>query len=537
MLLQRFTVPSGIRSSLSLKASSASAFTRCSPYSTQPPEPKAKVPLRILFCGSDLFSCYSLKALHAEHKANPGLIKSIDVMVRPGKAMGRGYKEIRQVPIQSLAEELSLPIHIRDTFTGWSLPQRTAGPDGGEPEPINLIVAVSFGLFVPPRILNQAKYGGLNVHPSLLPNLRGPAPLHHALLSRLSYTGVSVQTLSPQTFDAGTVIAQTPLPGVPIPQNCTVQQLHDLLAPLGAEMLVSALREGRHVPPLSAVVDNRIPEGGGDLKDGRKYAHAPKITKSDQRVSFLGHSSSEAALRARVCGGSLWTNVYPPVPAPKGPRPPKAGSEGSTTSESQDTVLGQLELQLPLTYPHPLEESTKGFPKRIILEEVSELFSPPPEISGDAGDAGGLEQQYQAYQRIVQAMNFGTVPSTTGNEQQLGLDDAAFSFQPTNNSESSPPENPRYWLLRFGEDEYVDIETTGANGEKATERKPRVSWGLCTRLGLDGRKEEDKGAVAFVMKGEEDGRFGLLRVGKIKVEGKAAKPAREVMKDLAVRAG
>jgi methionyl-tRNA formyltransferase len=36
-------------------------------------------------------------------------------------------------------------------------------------EPINLIVAVSFGLFVPPRLLNAAKYGGLNLHPSLLP--------------------------------------------------------------------------------------------------------------------------------------------------------------------------------------------------------------------------------------------------------------------------------------------------------------------------------------------------------------------------------
>ncbi|KAJ4388258.1 Methionyl-tRNA formyltransferase, partial [Neurospora sp. IMI 360204] len=161
MLLQRLAVPSGIRSSLSSLTRKPSAFTRCS-YSTQP-EAKVSDPLRILFCGSDVFSCYSLKALHAEHKANPGLIKSIDVMVRPGKAVGRGYKEIRQVPIQNLAEELSLSIHVRDTFTGWSLPQT---PDG---EPINLIVAVSFGLFVPPRCLNQAKYGGLNVHPSLLP--------------------------------------------------------------------------------------------------------------------------------------------------------------------------------------------------------------------------------------------------------------------------------------------------------------------------------------------------------------------------------
>lgn len=36
-------------------------------------------------------------------------------------------------------------------------------------KPLNIVIAVSFGLFVPPRILNSVKYGGLNVHPSLLP--------------------------------------------------------------------------------------------------------------------------------------------------------------------------------------------------------------------------------------------------------------------------------------------------------------------------------------------------------------------------------
>jgi methionyl-tRNA formyltransferase len=51
--------------------------------------------LHILFCGSDEFSCASLEALHAEHQQNPELIKSIDVVVRPGKPTGRGHKKIR----------------------------------------------------------------------------------------------------------------------------------------------------------------------------------------------------------------------------------------------------------------------------------------------------------------------------------------------------------------------------------------------------------------------------------------------------------
>lgn len=53
-------------------------------------------PLRILFCGSDDFSCVSLKALHEEKERNQGLIKSIDVVVRPPKPTGRGNKTIRQ---------------------------------------------------------------------------------------------------------------------------------------------------------------------------------------------------------------------------------------------------------------------------------------------------------------------------------------------------------------------------------------------------------------------------------------------------------
>lgn len=57
---------------------------------------KTSDPLRILFCGSDEFSIAALRALHEEHKANEGLIQSLDVVVRPGKPTGRGMKTIRE---------------------------------------------------------------------------------------------------------------------------------------------------------------------------------------------------------------------------------------------------------------------------------------------------------------------------------------------------------------------------------------------------------------------------------------------------------
>lgn len=63
---------------------------------SSPPAPdSAADPLRILFCGSDAFSCASLRALHAEQTRNRPLIASIDVMVLPPKRTGRGLKRWR----------------------------------------------------------------------------------------------------------------------------------------------------------------------------------------------------------------------------------------------------------------------------------------------------------------------------------------------------------------------------------------------------------------------------------------------------------
>ncbi|KAI2624947.1 Formyltransferase [Hypoxylon sp. NC1633] len=272
---------------------------------------KTSEPLRILFCGSDEFSCASLQALYDEHRRDPGLIESIDVVVRPGKRTGRGYKVVQHPPIRELAEKLALPIHERDTFTGWDMPQTT-----------NLIIAVSFGLFIPPRLLHQSKFGGLNIHPSLLPDLRGPAPIQHTILAARRHTGVSLQTLHHAAFDRGTVLARSR--PVAVPPDAVYTALRERLQDLGARLLVRGLRARVYVPPLEEVPElsgfgemgEKVREGGG--KGGREgeapraLLHAPKISKQDRQVTAKNLPLVWRRFRAlgplwfwaRECGGA-----------------------------------------------------------------------------------------------------------------------------------------------------------------------------------------------------------------------------------------
>lgn len=322
---------------------------------------KKSEPLRILFCGSDEFSCASLRELHNEHVQNPTLIQSIDVVVRPGKRTGRGLKAIQHPPLRDLATELGLPIHERDTFTGWDMPGY-----------INLIIAVSFGLFVPRRLLRDALYGGLNVHPSVLPDLRGPAPIQHALLAGREHTGVTLQTLDAERFDHGLALARSD--PIYIPEEADFKSLLRQLTSVGADLLVRGLREGVHVPPLAEVP---IPKPAPRFEPERSYSpelsldsgrnekreawekspttllHAPKITKHDRqlRPEHLPH-----VLRRYRALGPLWfwshdrngspkriiideaTGALPPCPRP--PRYPltvnvNAPAGGLSATDSQ----------------------------------------------------------------------------------------------------------------------------------------------------------------------------------------------------------
>ncbi|POS84981.1 hypothetical protein EPUL_004644, partial [Erysiphe pulchra] len=267
----------------------AKVLSRSVFYST-----KVSEPLRILFCGSDEFSAASLKALQNEKKINPGLVKSIDVLCRPGKPVGRGMKKIAEVPIKAIAQDVGLPVHEAEDLNQWELPR----PEGDE---INLIIAVSFGLFIPARILNLAKYGGLNLHPSILPNFRGAAPLEHTLMTGYGFTGVTLQTLDHRQFDRGIVIDQTK-PWLNVPYLCTYARLLGIVTPVAANMLVRGLNQRLFVPPLKCV--------GWVPPKNQKLVYAKKITPEDKKMPWRSKSGAYSIVKNYNALGCLWSSVY-----------------------------------------------------------------------------------------------------------------------------------------------------------------------------------------------------------------------------------
>lgn len=212
---------------------------------------------------------------------------------------------MRAVPVKAAAESLSLPLHEIDTFTGWS-----------PPKPIDLIIAVSFGLKVPPRLLNYASFGGINLHPSLLPeyvirfemslillcreltfllSLRGPAPLQHTLLAGRTSSGITLQTLHPEHFDQGSVLAQSYF-RLPNDGLCTIDELRHFVAPRAADLLLSSLRDGSFMS-----------RGRAQIHDGaRDLIHASKVTPSMAHVNWDSWSSEQILRTQRALGG-VWS--------------------------------------------------------------------------------------------------------------------------------------------------------------------------------------------------------------------------------------
>lgn len=271
-------------------------------------------PLHVLFCGSDEFSVVSLRRLQEESQKRPDLIASLQVLCKKGKPVGRGLKEIRDgrpapesenktvllmqetVPIKAAAQGLCLPTSEITTFTGWSPPKHIRW---------DLIIAVSFGLLIPSRILKSTTYGGLNVHPSLLPDLQGPAPLHQALLEGRRRSGITVQTLHPTAFDKGVIIKQWPF-DIPKDGACGVEELRDYVAPHAAGLLLECLSEGSFLE-AKHVEENGDHETPGTARSPQpERSFATKVNPEDTRVDWQSWDS-ERILRAQRVLGPLWS--------------------------------------------------------------------------------------------------------------------------------------------------------------------------------------------------------------------------------------
>lgn len=132
-------------------------------------------------------------------------------------------------------------------------------------------------------------------------SLRGPAPLHHTLLSGHTRTGVTLQTLDSKHFDHGVILDQTPFPGfeIPNPHTCTVPELLKLVTPKAAQMLVNGIRNAIFVPPVKDA-------SWRSSKGEQKLVHATKIAPEDRHINWKNWTSTEIFKRNRLLG-PLWS--------------------------------------------------------------------------------------------------------------------------------------------------------------------------------------------------------------------------------------
>lgn len=244
-------------------------------------------PLRIAFFGTDVYTRYSLEALHKFMKSQ-SVIERLDVITRPPKRTGRGRVLLKEAPAGEYAFENDLNV-IRAEKDKEIVDLLKNG--------YNLAITVSYGKFIPKDFLSELKYGGLNVHPSLLPSLAGAAPIHHALLQRHNYTGVTVQSMDPHMFDKGRILSQSS--EIPINTDETVPSLLHRLGPIGAEKLVEVLESRLYLDPNYSISSPYPP------------SYAGKLTSQRKRVDLSNQTLDDILLQYRVLGPlHFFQNAY-----------------------------------------------------------------------------------------------------------------------------------------------------------------------------------------------------------------------------------
>ena len=166
-----------------------------------------------------------------ENLAGSGL-RVVGVYTQPDRPSGRG-KKTRKSPVKVLAEARGLPVFQRETL---STQDARTEMESLKPD---VAVVAAYGLILPKWTLDLPTYGVLNVHPSLLPRHRGPAPVANAILEGDEKTGVTVMKVEPKV-DSGPSLRSV---SVEIGPRDATGALSERLAEIGARLLVETLKD------------------------------------------------------------------------------------------------------------------------------------------------------------------------------------------------------------------------------------------------------------------------------------------------------
>ena len=231
--------------------------------------------LKIVFMGTPDFAVPVLKALYEKYGVKV-------VITQPDRKIGR-HNELSSPPIKMFALENAI-LTLQPEKIGNIIDElKQLNPD--------LIITCAYGQIVPKEILEIPRLGCINVHASLLPKLRGGAPIHRAIMNGYKKTGITIMYMN-EKMDDGDIISQAE---IEIDDKDTASTLHDKLSELGAKTLIETL------PSIIDETNNRIKQN----KDEVTYAFT--IKREDERINF---SKTRREIYNHIRGLNSWPGAY-----------------------------------------------------------------------------------------------------------------------------------------------------------------------------------------------------------------------------------
>ena len=177
--------------------------------------------IKVVFMGTPEFSVPVLEGLIENYQV-------VGVVSQPDRKVGR-KQEIKFSPVKEVAIKYDIPVFqpekIRSNYADILALES------------DIIVTCAYGQIIPKAILDYPKYGCINVHASLLPKLRGGAPIHHAIMDGYHKTGITIMYMD-EAMDSGDIISQRE---TEITDYDTMESLHDRLSVMGKELLLDTL--------------------------------------------------------------------------------------------------------------------------------------------------------------------------------------------------------------------------------------------------------------------------------------------------------
>lgn len=204
------------------------------------------------------------------------------VITQPDRPVGR-KKVLTPPPVKIAAQKANIPV-----FQPEKLKDDTAELFKYEAD---IIITAAYGQLLPKEVLEFPPFGCINVHASLLPELRGGAPIHYALLQGKEETGITIMYMA-EKLDAGDIITQE---SIAIEEDDHVGTLHDKLSIIGAKLLMETL------PSIFNRTNKRI------AQDESLATFAPNISREQEKINW---HNSQLDVFNQIRGLHPWPVAY-----------------------------------------------------------------------------------------------------------------------------------------------------------------------------------------------------------------------------------